>query len=1117
MNCARCGSDNPSGKKFCGDCGGALANRCSQCGAENPAGKKFCGDCGAEVQGVPRPLSYTPKHLADRILTSRSALEGERKQVTVLFADVKGSMELAEQLDPEEWHQILDRFFAILTEGVHRLEGTVNQYTGDGIMALFGAPIAHEDHAQRACFAALHLRDEIARYATEVKRRHGVGFSTRMGINSGEVVVGRIGDDLRMDYTAQGHAVGLAQRMESLAEPNTCFLSANTAALVRGYLDVEDLGEFRVKGVANPVHVYRLNGAGNVRNRFDVSRSRGLSRFVGRAADLRTLDDALEQTAAGNGQVVGVVAEAGTGKSRLCFEFLERCRAKGMRVFEGRAVAHGRNIPFLPILEVFRSFFGIDGEDDAAGARVKIAGHMVVLDQKFAEALPLVYEFLGVADPQDPAPRLDPEARQRHLIALIRQIIHSASDKQPTVTMIEDLHWMDAASAEFLEHMVDARAGSHSLLLLNFRPEYRADWMQKSWYRQIPLAPLDEKAVAELLASLLGTHATIASLAAPIHARTGGNPFFIEEVVQNLIETKHVEGSAGSYRLVIAADRLEVPATVRSILAARIDRLPEREKRLLQTASVIGREFPQTLLAEISGLPTDELKAAIANLRRAEFIYDLSLYPSVEHSFKHPLTQEVALGSLLTERRRQIHRTLAEAIERLHPDHLDERAPLLAHHWEEAGEVLTAARWNERAAEWVASTDMNAAARHWRRVRTLVGRLPKDQEAAALGIVACRQVLNFGWRVGEGAEETRAALEEGQALASAIGDRRMHLTLAMLYSKARGSEGDSAAFVDIARENYRIALQMDDVALQANAAGLLADALGHSVQISEVLTLAELGLTKFPRTIPPEEWTWGFNPTTPISFWRAVCLLWTGRLGEGFAEFERTRRWAAEDGTPEALAFLFAWQAEAFYHMREPDKARASAIQSQQSSRNAGDPPHMAGYAQMAVAYAHLAAGRPADAVEPARMAKAMLARAEQVVIAMGPRLLAEALLETGDLAAAVSEAEHAIQLARHSLKGNIEAVAHGILARALLRRDGVAAREAEERAFASAAELIERSGAQVLAPHLLEWRAELAAVLGDEASRKSLLEQAIDGFESIGAPLQAVRIRKATSACSAR
>ncbi|MBL8781937.1 MAG: zinc ribbon domain-containing protein, partial [Alphaproteobacteria bacterium] len=310
MKCISCGSDNPDRAKFCGECGAAMAARCKACNVELPTGAKFCLECGAKVGGPPPvpPSRETPKHLADKIRQSKSAVEGERKQVTVLFADVKGSMELAESLDPEAFSRVMSRFFAILTEGVERFEGFVDKFTGDGIMALFGAPIAHEDHAQRACYAALHLRDEIARYASELKRAQGLSFSTRMGLNSGEVVVGTISDDLRMDYTAQGHTVGLAQRMENLAEPNTCFVSANTAALARGYFDLEDLGEFRVKGVANPMHVHRLNGMGSSRSRFDVSRSRGLSRFVGRASDLRTLEDALEQTAAGNGQVIGVVA-----------------------------------------------------------------------------------------------------------------------------------------------------------------------------------------------------------------------------------------------------------------------------------------------------------------------------------------------------------------------------------------------------------------------------------------------------------------------------------------------------------------------------------------------------------------------------------------------------------------------------------------------------------------------------------------------------------------------------------------------------------------------------------------------------------------------------------------
>ncbi len=1054
-------------------------------------------------------MSYTPKHLADKILQSKSALEGERKQVTVLFADVKGSMELAEQLDPEEWHAILDRFFAILSDGVHRFEGTVNQYTGDGIMALFGAPIAHEDHAQRACYAALQLRDEIARYATEVKREHGIGFSTRMGLNSGAVVVGRIGDDLRMDYTAQGHTVGLAQRMESLAEPNTCYLTATTAALVRGYFALDDLGDFRVKGVGEPVRVHRLAGMGSARTRFDVSRSRGLSHFVGRSADLRTLEDALEQTAAGNGQAVGVVAEAGTGKSRLCFEFLERCRARGMHVYEGRAVAHGRNIPLLPILEVFRAYYGITLEDDDRGAREKIAGRMVLLDNSFADALPLLFDFLGVADPQRPAPRLDPEARQRQILAVMRQVIQSVSEEQPTITLIEDLHWIDEASGQFLAHMVDARAGSRNLLLLNFRPEYHAEWMQKSWYRQIPLTPLGKDAIAELLADLLGTDPSIATLAGPIHARTGGNPFFTEELAQTLIESGHLEGTRGAYRLVTPIERLAVPATVQAVLAARIDRLPEREKRLLQVASVIGKDFAEPLLAAVAELPLDEMKAALAALRRAEFIHEQVIYPVVEYSFKHPLTQEVALGSQLKERRRQVHAAVARAIERQHSDHLDERAPLLAHHWEEAGEALGAARWHRRAAEWVGYTDFAASTHHWGRVRALRRELPDDREAAALGFAACRMLLSMGWRVGMGLEEARTLLDEGQGLANAIGDRRSSLYLSMVYGRTLCGAGEVAAYLELMIEIRRAALELDDFALQAGAWVLLTDGFCFAARFPEALQSAEEGLARVPRFISRDGWVNGLNPYTVMSFWRGFSCSWMGRLPEAIEELARCRRLCEEDGTPEMIGYAFLYAAEAHYYAHDAERALACARQVEEISRQLGEPPALAAYAQFAFALAHLAAGRVADAIEAARSVLDLMGRVEKFQAGMAVALLAEAMLQAGDPAAALSAADEAIALCRRSERGNYEAAAHGVIARAFLRRDGAAARGAVEVALASAAALIERTGAKTLAPALCEWRAELAAVLGDEATRVEWLREAHQLYQQIGAPLQAERIAR--------
>src|SRR5262249_41918938 len=494
-----------------------------------------CNQCAAALSSQttgPAPKAYTPPHLAEKILGSRSALQGERKQVTVLFADVKGSMELAEQVDPEDWHHILDRFFQLLAAGVHRFEGTVNQYTGDGIMALFGAPIAHEDHAQRACWAALHLQESLRAYADELRRTRGLNFSVRMGLNSGDVVVGQIGDDLRMDYTAQGHTVGLAQRTEQLAEAGRAYLTEHTAALVGDYFRLRDLGAFTLKGVRHPVHVHELEGAGPSRTRFDVARARGFSRFVGRTDEMAAVETAMARAFDGQGRVIGVVGEPGVGKSRLCHELTERARARGVRVHSAHCVAHGQMIPFLPVLERMRDFLGITEQAGDEAARRKIAGTLLLLDQALTDALPLVFDFLGVADPADPPLRMEPEARQRGLFALAKQAGQARSRREPALLLLEDLHWIDAGSAPFVETLVDAVAGPRTLLLVPFRPEYHAGWMQKSHYFQLPLLPLGPEASSELLRELLGSDPSLAGLTERIAERTAGNPFFAEEMVQ---------------------------------------------------------------------------------------------------------------------------------------------------------------------------------------------------------------------------------------------------------------------------------------------------------------------------------------------------------------------------------------------------------------------------------------------------------------------------------------------------------------------------------------------------------------------------------------------------------
>ena len=1105
-------------------CAAALPSVCGACGAQAPTDARFCPQC-AHPLGEPAVAAVPPgratatviphisKQLSERILESKSALEGERKQVTVMFADVQGSMNLAEQLDAEEWRAIMQRFCAILAEGVERFEGFVDKFTGDGIMALFGAPIAHEDHAQRACYAALHLREEIARYATEVRREHGVGLSTRMGLNSGEVIVGTIGmsgADLRMDYTAQGHTVGLAQRMEALAEPGSCFATASTAALVDGYFVLDDLGQFRVKGAADPVGVHRLDRLGDARTRFDVARSRGLSRFVGRDTDLRGLTDALDQAVVGNGQAIGIVADAGTGKSRLCFEFLEHCRQRGVRVFEGRAVAHGRNVPFLPILEVFRSYFGITRDDVDDVSRVKIAGRLTILGTEAVESLLQVYDFLGVADPQNPAPRVEPEVRQPQLVSVMRRIIGSATGERPTVTMIEDLHWLDPASGDFLEHMVDACAGTHSLLLLNFRPEYRAAWMQKSWYRQVPLTPLDEAAVAVLLADLLGDDESIVGLAARIHARTGGNAFFIEEVAQDLIETGHLEGASGDYRLVTPPDRLEVPATVNTILAARIDRLSDREKRLLQTASVIGKDFSERLLAAVADLDHEELKVGLAELCRGEFLLERSIYPVVEYAFKHPLTQEVALGSLLTDRRRHVHAAVARAIESQDSTHVDERAALLAHHWEEAGEAWQAACWHKRAADWAGVTNVAEGLRHWERVRSLLRPLPQTSEAVQLGVTACVGHLNLAWRLCAPIQQAREVFEEGCRLAEEAGDVRSRAALHGTYGCALGLlGGDSDEYVKHSRESTRLADQTEDQGLRIAQRAYLGFASVFAGRLAEGLESCEL----VDRTLPADpalgvEFT-GYSPFLGILMTRAWNLFRLGRVDEATVVCDRADRLAREHGDVEVLTWMQLTRVEIDTLYNDASAAYGHARSALETGAKSTTPQSLfVGLLLMMVA--HRLSGEWEEALaqgeEALRQATSGNNRMFEAWVAAE---LVKIRLGRGELDLAEQQAHEAVAIARALHCRYDEARANLALAHTQLCRTGAPALALAAQALDRAQELIEETGGRAHQPEVHECRARLAQLCGDTNAARSQLEEAQRLYANLGATAQVERIRK--------
>jgi class 3 adenylate cyclase/tetratricopeptide (TPR) repeat protein len=1072
--------------------------------AESSAAPRVAAE--AATGPVRDPAAYTPAHIADRILTSRSALEGELKQVTVLFADVKSSMEISEQLGAETWHGILDAFFKILAERVHRYEGTVNQYTGDGIMALFGAPISHEDHAQRACYAALELRECLAENAREVKREHGVNFSTRIGLNSGNVVVGKIGDDLRMDYTAQGHTVGLASRMQELASPDTIYIADATAQLVQGYFTLLDLGTFPIKGVAEPVPVSELRDVSTMQTRFDVSRSRGLTSFVGRDSDMDMLEAALAQAQSGNGQVVGVVADAGTGKSRLCFEFLERCRAHGTRVFQGNCVAHGKNISLLPILQVFREYYGIEASDSERLAREKIAGRMLLFNESYREVLPLLFELLCVPDQDNPAPSMSPEERQRALFGVLRGLVQRPPVDDTAVTLIEDLHWLDAASEAWVEEWVDAIAGSSNLLIVNFRPEYKAAWMQKSWYRQLPLAPLGADAIRELISGLLGADGSLAGVAEAVHDRTGGNPFFAEETVRGLIEAGNLEGSRGAYRLVTPIETLEIPATVHSLLSARIDRLVERDKRVLQAASVIGHEFAEPILEAVADLPRLELGEALGVLRAAEFVYEESLYPVAEYSFKHPLTQEVALNSQLRDRRRRTHAGVAQALEDANRDKLDERAALLAHHWDEAGDERQASIWHHRAAEATGFHHLEEAMRHFRRARHLVDRLPPTDDTKREAALLRNQILWYGLRAGIQRDEAQQLFDESMRLSEETLDPGIAAFALFAFGAYALYSGDGA-------EAYPLLARAVDEAPPTSDLGLrLATRWGRVLgcyfegNLAAGLEQATEGITMGAHDPSAGEKLVGYSPYHLLLGMRGAMLSFAGRFTEAERDFESALR---AGGVTVHIVRVFVVE-----HCRFTGDTRTAVAQARRGAagvEETGATSIGMIFTQRGLGISHALAGEWREALAALERSLDISHKAGTFLQAEPTTLvwMARVLVPLGEINRARETLDRARALGEQQLSRlPLPFVA---LVDAMIMRASGAPREEVEAALGRALE-VAREHARGYEPLVHLEHADYAGEVGDDTKRRRELEAGRDLLAEMGATTRAEQVTRELS-----
>jgi class 3 adenylate cyclase len=758
-SCPRCRHDNEVTAKFCEECATPLARACAQCGRTLSPTSKFCPECahqtGPSSASAPTPRfgspgSYTPKHLAERILTSKAALEGERKQVTVLYADLKGSMELLADRDPEEARKLLDPVLERMMEAVHRYEGTVNQVMGDGIMALFGAPLAHEDHAVRACYAALRMQDSVKQYAEVVRRTEGVLVQIRVGLNAGDVVVRSIGSDLHMDYTAVGQTTHLAGRMEQMAAPGSILLTAEVLRLAEGYVGVKPLGPMSVKGLGAPIEVYEVTGAGPVRTRLQAAAARGLTKFVGRDHEIEQLRQALGRAGSGHGQVVAIVGEPGVGKSRLVWEVTHSHRSSGWLVVQASPVSYGQATPYLPVIDLLKAYFQIEERDDQRRMREKVMGKLLALDRSLEPSLPAFLTLLDVPEDNDSWAMLDPPQRRQRTLEVIKRLLLREAQVQPLVLVFEDLHWIDSETQALLDSLIEGLPTARVLLLVNYRPEYQHGWGSRTFYTQLRLDPLPPEGAEALLQALLGDDASLRPLSALLIERTEGNPFFLEESVRTLVETKGLVGERGAYRLVTALPSIQIPTTVQAILAARIDRLPGDDKRLLQIASVIGADVVLPLLQAVADLPEEALRRGLRHLQAAEFLYETRLFPDVEYTFKHALTHEVAYGGLLQERRRALHARIVEAIERLYAGRLVEQVDRLAHHasrgeaWEKA---LTYGR--QAGARAYARSSNREAMACWEQALAALAHLPENRETIEQAIDLRLDVRNALQLLGE--------------------------------------------------------------------------------------------------------------------------------------------------------------------------------------------------------------------------------------------------------------------------------------------------------------------------------------------------------------------------------
>jgi len=965
---------------------------------------------------------------------------------------------------------------------------------GDGIMALFGAPLAHEDHAVRACYAALHMQEAIGQYADELRWQQGLDVQIRVGLNSGEVVVRSIGNDLHMDYTAVGLTTVLAARMEQLARPGTALLTADTLRLVEGYIEVTPLGPVPVKGLPEPVEVYELLRAGPVRSRLQAAVARGLTRFVGRDAELEQLRQALARTGAGQGQVVAGVGEAGVGKSRLLYEFTRSHHTHGWLLLASNSVSYGKATAYLPVLDLLKGYFQIDPQDDARRIREKVTGKLLTLDRALEPTLPALLALLEVPVDDQQWQAFDPPQRRRRTLEAIKHLLLRESQVQPLCLIFEDLHWIDAETQALLDNLVESLPTARLLLLVNYRPEYQHGWGSKTYYTQLRLDPLPQARADEFLQALLGSDPSLKPLTQLLIARTQGNPFFLEESVRALVETGVLVGERGAYRLARPLEGLQVPATVQAVLAARIDRLPPEEKRLLQTAAVIGTEVPWPLLQAIVDESEEALHRGLAHVQAAEFLYETSLFPERVYTFKHALTHEVAYGGLLRERQRLLHGRIVAAIEQHDADRLADQVERLAHHalrgevWDKA--VAYCRQAGDKALARSASREAVAC---FEQALVAVAYLPEGRERQEQAID-----IRFGLRpaLAQRREFGRVLtyLREAEGLAQALGDQhRLGWSAAYMTDTLVGT-GDPQRAVDVGQRALALAGTLGDAALQVVTHVFLGRVYYGLGDYPQAIDLLRQNLVALEGELLQECFSLPILPSVMSRTWLARCLAELGAFSEGLAHGEQGLRIAEAVDHPTSL--IQGCFDVGYVYLRKGEWRQAlSWLERGLDVCRVWDIPLMFYLVSSTLGYAYVLAGRVSEALP--LLEQSISTEAVAIMSGRVRVWLSEAYLRLGRLDEALAVAVRGLKFLRMHAQQGDQAWALRLLGEIHAHRHPPEAEPAET-AYREALALAEALGMRPLQAHCHRGLGMLYVKTGQAAQARTALATAVDLYRTM-------------------